>query len=393
MPLACSHSPQPSDIAGRPLRAAVRGQRVEVRVGRRVVGLTRRRRPDPPSTRTARTPRRRGRGSARAGSRPRRPWRAAPCRPAPGVSDVDDRVVDHTGGVDHRRQRARVVDARQHLGQRVAVGDVGGDHRDVGAGLGAVRRPARRRPGRRGHGATPAAGRGHRGWPTTWRATEAPAMPVPPVISTVPAAHASGIVNTTLPMWRAWLRCRSAAGARRTSHVVTGSGSQHARFAQRATRRTGSRDAVGARLEQVEGAVAHAGMGRRPRCRRRGCRSCPSPGTRRRAAAGAATRRRSRPASESSTTSTPRPPVTDAELLLEVAACASRRCGRRRSPWPATCPTCRGWRWRTPPAPSAWPAAPRPCRRRRWRRGSAPTDPAARRRVRAARSTRWRSRP
>ena len=49
-------------------------------------------------------------------------------------------------------------------------------------------------------------------------------MPVPPVISTVPDAHASGIVMTTLPMWRAWLRCRSAAGARRTSQVLTGSG-------------------------------------------------------------------------------------------------------------------------------------------------------------------------
>ena len=29
---------------------------------------------------------------------------------------------------------------------------------------------------------------------------------------------------TTLPMWRAWLRYRSAAGARRTSKVVTGNG-------------------------------------------------------------------------------------------------------------------------------------------------------------------------
>ena len=31
-------------------------------------------------------------------------------------------------------------------------------------------------------------------------------MPVPPVISTVPDAHASGVVMTILPMWRAWLR-------------------------------------------------------------------------------------------------------------------------------------------------------------------------------------------
>ncbi|CAG6937453.1 hypothetical protein PICSAR240_04488 [Mycobacterium avium subsp. paratuberculosis] len=44
-------------------------------------------------------------------------------------------------------------------------------------------------------------------WPVTrWRANVEPAMPVPPVISTVPAESAPGTVMTTLPMWRAWLR-------------------------------------------------------------------------------------------------------------------------------------------------------------------------------------------
>ena len=32
------------------------------------------------------------------------------------------------------------------------------------------------------------------------------------------------------------------------------------------------------------------------------------------------------------------------ELLLELEWCGSRRCGRRRSPWPATCPTWLGSR-------------------------------------------------
>ncbi len=50
-------------------------------------------------------------------------------------------------------------------------------------------------------------------------------MPVPPVISTVPEPSPDGKVITTLPMWRAWLKYRSAVRARRTSKVVTGNGS------------------------------------------------------------------------------------------------------------------------------------------------------------------------
>ncbi|COX55654.1 Uncharacterised protein [Mycobacterium tuberculosis] len=46
---------------------------------------------------------------------------------------------------------------------------------------------------------------------------------MPPVISTVPAAHASGMVSTTLPTWRAWLKNRYASRACRTSHDLTGS--------------------------------------------------------------------------------------------------------------------------------------------------------------------------
>ncbi|CKT11256.1 Uncharacterised protein [Mycobacterium tuberculosis] len=47
------------------------------------------------------------------------------------------------------------------------------------------------------------------------------------MITTVPSAsrsaNAEGMVKTTLPIWRAWLMNRKAAGAQRTSHVVTGS--------------------------------------------------------------------------------------------------------------------------------------------------------------------------
>ena len=52
-------------------------------------------------------------------------------------------------------------------------------------------------------------------------------MPVPPVISAVPPASPpgpSGMVSTTLPMWRAWLTNRYASAARRTSKALTGSG-------------------------------------------------------------------------------------------------------------------------------------------------------------------------
>ena len=51
-----------------------------------------------------------------------------------------------------------------------------------------------------------------------------PSPLVAPVISTVPAVQASGMVITTLPTWRAWLRYRNAAGARRTSNLVAGNG-------------------------------------------------------------------------------------------------------------------------------------------------------------------------
>jgi len=49
-------------------------------------------------------------------------------------------------------------------------------------------------------------------------------MPVPPVINTVPVAHVSGMVKTTLPVWRAWLRYLNAASPRRMSNVVNGNG-------------------------------------------------------------------------------------------------------------------------------------------------------------------------
>ena len=54
-----------------------------------------------------------------------------------------------------------------------------------------------------------------------------PIIPVPPVISTVPAsrgaARSGGMVSTILPACRAWLMNRNASGARRTSQQRTGS--------------------------------------------------------------------------------------------------------------------------------------------------------------------------
>ena len=61
-------------------------------------------------------------------------------------------------------------------------------------------------------------------------------------------------------MWRAWLRYRSAAGARRTSNVVTGNGRSVAVLEQRGQIGEHPLDVIGPGLEQVEGAVAHTAV-------------------------------------------------------------------------------------------------------------------------------------
>ncbi|ONK10092.1 hypothetical protein STBA_08080 [Streptomyces sp. MP131-18] len=60
---------------------------------------------------------------------------------------------------------------------------------------------------------------------TRCRATSAPSVPVPPVISTVPAGSGvRGVVSTIFPTCRAWLMNRNASAARRMSQVTVGSG-------------------------------------------------------------------------------------------------------------------------------------------------------------------------
>ena len=105
MALACSHSPQPSDDRRQAVRPPVRGQPVQEAVGRRVVGLARR--AHDPGHRRKHHERRQIQiaGQLVQVPRRRRPWPATPRPPAPGVNDVDHRVVEHPGGVNHAPQR------------------------------------------------------------------------------------------------------------------------------------------------------------------------------------------------------------------------------------------------------------------------------------------------
>ena len=213
-------------------------------------------------------------------------------------------------------------------------------------------------------------------------------MPVPPVISTVPAAHASGMVSTTLPMWRAWLRCRSAAGARRTSHVDHRQRPKHAASLSRPPRPSRiCADAVGPGLEEVEGAVADAGMGRGDGVRRRGCRSCPSPGTTPPRGSSRSDASTKSPDSESSTTSTPRPPVTARNFCSK-----SRRAGvadvvvvEAHGPQRVPLAAAGGGEHLQAPVPGQLHRGHPDTTGARH--GPAPTDPAARRPAPPARST------
>ena len=179
-----------------------------------------------------------------------------------GVSDVTTASSSTPAAWITADSGCCAVDAGEHLGQRVPVGRVARPPPAPGHRRRSARRPTRRRPGASGpRRLTAAADAARRDVATTWRATAEPAMPVPPVISTVPARPtASGMVSTTLPMWRAWLRYRSAAGARRTSHVVTGSGRSTPASNSPASSLHALVHPRPARLEQVEGAVAHAGV-------------------------------------------------------------------------------------------------------------------------------------
>ena len=157
------HRPQASEPAGRPGARRCAARRVQEGVGRRVVGLARRRRGHRRRRRRARRPPGPGRGSARAGARPRRPWAAARSPAARGSSAVDDAVVEHA----RPRAPPRSAGARRGLaasscGQGRAVGHVAGGHLDLGAQLGQLGRRVRRRPGRRGRAGWSAAGAGRR---------------------------------------------------------------------------------------------------------------------------------------------------------------------------------------------------------------------------------------
>ena len=205
------------------MRPAMHCQRVQEAVGRRVVGLTRRAHQTRPSTRTAQTPTDRNRGSAHAGSTPHPPWPATPHPPAPAS----------TTSPPHRRARRR----RESPPKADAAP---GCRRSPWPALHDPphhRPPPTPRPRPACNSATnsaaPGASRPRRPtstrlrtpWlATTWRANAEPAIPVPPVTTTVPAAHASGMRQHDLAGMARLTQIpqrRAARDARRTQSPAT----------------------------------------------------------------------------------------------------------------------------------------------------------------------------
>ena len=171
-----AHRPQATEVAGSPRGPAVLGQRVEEGVGRRVVALARRRRARPRRGEQHERVQVAVRGQLVAGcSAAVRPWAAAPRRSRSGVRRVEHAVVEHAGRVHHGRsagasagsasssaasasrsatsQAATVTWAPSAVSSAAQLGRAG-RRRPAAAGehqvLGAARRPASGRPGRRG---------------------------------------------------------------------------------------------------------------------------------------------------------------------------------------------------------------------------------------------------
>ena len=297
MSLAWSHSPQRQRDRRQPVRAPVRGQR------RRGTCWPPRSCPGPTDPTTPAI-------DENITNADRSRSRVSSCRfhaastlarstasTRSGVSEPTTASSSTPGGVDHRGQRMLRRDTGEHRGQRVAVGDVDGDHLHLGPGR-AQLGDQLRGPGRVGP---------RRDTSTRCRDT---------VVGDDVAGHrrtrhagAAGDQHGARRP-RVGHRHHDLADVAGLAQVPQRRGrAPHVPRRDRQRLQHAASNSLGevehvlvhprpARLEQVEGAVAHARGTRRRRRRRRGCRSCPSRGTPRRGAAAAATRRRiRRPAS------------------------------------------------------------------------------------------------
>ena len=220
---------------GQTVRAAVRRQRVQERVRRRVVALARRaehaRRRGEQHERAAGP----GARSARAGATPRRAFGASTPSMRSGVSEPSDAVVEHARRVDHRRSagapRGPLPAARAAARARLT------SHAAIVTSRPARPAPlaARPRPRPRGPGGSPAAGcrtpvlrhqvarqqraqlaRAAGDQDRAARVQDAAAGVEDRAIGVQDAAagwSAGGSRNTFLPTCRAWLTWRNASGA------------------------------------------------------------------------------------------------------------------------------------------------------------------------------------
>ena len=194
----------PDPTAPTPARSPAAGARADARPARPGTSWPPRSWPGPtspparPSTKTSRTPTHSDRGSARADSTPRPPWPATPHRSARGSATSRPR---------RRAPRRRESPPRADAAFRISAITLASAARSAAsqattctwapaaASSADQLRRTRAHPGR-GGSAAPGAATPCRA--TTCRASAEPAMPVPPVISTVPAAHVSGMRHDDL---------------------------------------------------------------------------------------------------------------------------------------------------------------------------------------------------
>ena len=370
MPLASAHRPQASGDGGQAGGPAVRGERVEERVGRRVVALpgaaegTRGR----GEQHEAAGP---GPGSARAGARRRPPsGRSTVVEPLRGER-ADHAVVEHAGGVHHRGQR--VPAGRRRAGrERVPVGDVAGGDGDLGAQRAAVGAPAR--PRRRARARRLVSSRCRTPCSVDQvPGDQPPRAPVPPVISTVPSGfQRRGHGQHDLADVAGLADEPERLGAWRTSQAVTGSGRSAPREQARAARRASPGSGRGPPRSGRTPGSGRPGRRRRPRPGRGvGLAHLQEP---------AAARQQPQRGVDELAGQRVQHHVDAAaagggeERVLEVEGRGRRRSRSSARPRSAQRrPTCRGWRCRRPRRRRCGRAARRPCRRRRPRRAPAAT--------------------
>ena len=155
--------PQPPGQRHRrqPVGPPMRGQPVQERVGRRIIGLARR--ADQPGHRRKHHERRQIQLARQLVQVPRRVDLGPQHRVDPlGCQRRHDRVVEHPGGMNDRRQRLLHRNIGDHLRQRRPVGRVAGHHlhlRTRSPEFGRQLRPTPAHPGRAGSAAPDAAPR------------------------------------------------------------------------------------------------------------------------------------------------------------------------------------------------------------------------------------------